>query len=368
VSSLSELIYELGQTLDISQLDPQIATALLTGIVAETSRFSNSKTTSQTMSVSAALMKAGANQQLVANKLEEAEQAQVAVQENNSQAKEGLEEIKTAEQQQGTEVEAEEKGKPDDGTLEIDHEKSIDNKSQPTTKQEVEPQPEPSIEKLPTNPKVSTSAENQESSEVGGGIKSNQHIITEPPTLGGDLNYSAHNEEQEDVVSDSVDSLNLPKVDSDQLLDREPLGPIEAEENPKPQEVNPDLAMASADSIVKQPTEAKEQAQPTPEGQTLAELEQAVDSPHIDNLRDQVQDALKVGPEPDLKPTEALNAINVDLGDDQNKAQSTQFNPDVFELHDNEEGQQQANSQDLPPEVPPPIVPPDYLPPSPPTE
>ena len=70
-SSLGELVTELSQTLGSNLIDSQIATALLTGIVAETNRFSNNKTSSQTMSISAALMAAGANQQLVATKLEE---------------------------------------------------------------------------------------------------------------------------------------------------------------------------------------------------------------------------------------------------------------------------------------------------------
>src|SRR5690606_10206317 len=60
------------ETLDKQLIDPQIATALLTGIVAETNRFSNNKTTPATMSMSAALMAAGANQQLVVTKLETA--------------------------------------------------------------------------------------------------------------------------------------------------------------------------------------------------------------------------------------------------------------------------------------------------------
>ena len=71
VSSLSELVSQLDGQLGRSVLDAQIATALLTGIVAETNRFSNNKTSSQTMTVSAKLMAAGANQQLVATKLEE---------------------------------------------------------------------------------------------------------------------------------------------------------------------------------------------------------------------------------------------------------------------------------------------------------
>jgi hypothetical protein len=70
-SSLCELVSDLARSLGDNLLDEQIATALMTGIVAETNRFSNEKTTSRTMSVSAELMNAGANQQLVASKLSE---------------------------------------------------------------------------------------------------------------------------------------------------------------------------------------------------------------------------------------------------------------------------------------------------------
>lgn len=52
-------------------IDNQIATALLTGIVAETERFGNAKTTPATMETAAMLLTAGANQELVASKLSE---------------------------------------------------------------------------------------------------------------------------------------------------------------------------------------------------------------------------------------------------------------------------------------------------------
>jgi len=69
-SSLSEMVTSLIDGLDKSALDEQIATALLTGIVANTDRFRNEKTTPATMSLSAELMSAGANQQLIASELE----------------------------------------------------------------------------------------------------------------------------------------------------------------------------------------------------------------------------------------------------------------------------------------------------------
>lgn len=73
-SSLSEMVVSLTDSLkkDKTLLDEQTATAFLTGIVSATDRFSNPKTSSKVMTVAAQLMAAGANQQLIASKLQEA--------------------------------------------------------------------------------------------------------------------------------------------------------------------------------------------------------------------------------------------------------------------------------------------------------
>ena len=72
-SSLSEMIAGLAEALKEdktkSLIDAPVATALLTGIVAETARFSNEHTTSAVMTVAAQLMVAGADQQLIATEL-----------------------------------------------------------------------------------------------------------------------------------------------------------------------------------------------------------------------------------------------------------------------------------------------------------
>ncbi len=67
------MLVSLGDALkaDKPLLDKQIATALLTGIVAATDRFSNTLTSSKAMTVAAQLMAAGADQQLIAAKLKE---------------------------------------------------------------------------------------------------------------------------------------------------------------------------------------------------------------------------------------------------------------------------------------------------------
>jgi len=72
-SSLSEMVAVLGEALktDKTLLDKQISTALLTGIVSSTERFSNTKTTSKVMTMASQLMASGADQQLIAAKLQE---------------------------------------------------------------------------------------------------------------------------------------------------------------------------------------------------------------------------------------------------------------------------------------------------------
>jgi hypothetical protein len=78
-SSLSEMMTGLAEAMKDdkkkSLLDDSISTALLTGIVAETDRFSNQHTTSKTLTVAASLMSAGADQQLIANELQSMHEA-----------------------------------------------------------------------------------------------------------------------------------------------------------------------------------------------------------------------------------------------------------------------------------------------------
>lgn len=73
-SSLCEMLVGVAEALktDKPVLDEQIATAFLTGIVSATDRFSNDHTSSRVMTMAAQLMAAGANQQLIAAKLEAA--------------------------------------------------------------------------------------------------------------------------------------------------------------------------------------------------------------------------------------------------------------------------------------------------------
>lgn len=68
-SSLCEMLVSISEAFQSGLLDTQMATAFLTGIVAETERFSNEKTSPKVMTMSAQLMAAGANQQLISTQL-----------------------------------------------------------------------------------------------------------------------------------------------------------------------------------------------------------------------------------------------------------------------------------------------------------
>lgn len=125
-SSLSELLVGLVEPLksDKPLLDEQIATAFLTGIVAATDRFSNNRTTSKAMTISAQLMSAGANQQLIASKLEEAHEIGGSA----NSGSDGTTELTEGESTKvAKEKPVSKKGKgeakQDDGSLTISHEK-----------------------------------------------------------------------------------------------------------------------------------------------------------------------------------------------------------------------------------------------------
>lgn len=228
-SSLSELVTGLAQSLGDNLLDEQIATALLTGIVSETERFSNDKTTPNTMSISAALMAAGANQQLVATKLEEP--------------------VVPPGQQVGADQPAatHEAEIDDDGTLKINHLQSEDEAAEGEDREHMPEETGPEPPFLQQQPDIDKTAPpsielpevhdlHQQESEVdaisvlkddidGAGkdqpeskveTTPGNKLITEPPTLGGTLTSNAFNNPYEP----STDPFSMPTEEPPQLFER----------------------------------------------------------------------------------------------------------------------------------------------------
>ncbi len=127
-SSLAEMLVSLTESLkgDKPVLDEQSATALLTGIVAATDRFSNNRTSSKVMTMAAQLMAAGANQQLIAAKLEEAHEIGPDKQDDDDDRPnaDGTTELNEGESTKLDKAQAsEEKASTDNGALAISHEK-----------------------------------------------------------------------------------------------------------------------------------------------------------------------------------------------------------------------------------------------------
>ena len=123
-SSLSEISVQIIESLGKKNLTQPVATALLTGIVAETDRFSNVKATAEVMSLAAKLISSGADQQLVVSKIREAEEkaGEFAVQ-KNAKMEEAFEEL-SGEKEDKKQVSKTEQKR--DGAFVIAHEEAKD--------------------------------------------------------------------------------------------------------------------------------------------------------------------------------------------------------------------------------------------------
>ncbi|MGH7195015.1 MAG: DHH family phosphoesterase, partial [Candidatus Saccharimonadales bacterium] len=291
-SSLSELVTDLSQALGDDLLDEQIATALLTGIVSETGRFSNERTSSQTMSASAALLSAGANQKLVATKLEE----------KPAPAK------SNAPPDKGGQASA-----PDspDGVLEIDH---IPAKTPPAadSKPPAAPPPPPAKPPMPPpHPPSQPPAPKQQGPTLTPGAK----IMTEPPTLGGTLTASDKDETLEPVT----DPLSLPTAEPPELKERKPANatppPATPPQAPPPPAPAPSHITPPPPGWTPPPSHLPPATPVKPPSDndhtTLADIEKSVGSPHaaastLEDVRDEVNQALTGSGA--NEPIEALNA------------------------------------------------------------
>lgn len=352
-SSLSELVTELAQTLGKDLLDNQIATALLTGIVSETGRFSNDKTSSQTMSASAALMAAGANQQLVASKLQEGPMPQPSGQpdalggSSQANADDGMIQIKHK----------------DDDNLPADTDLSKDDTGEKPNSGLPNQGGEGPLPDLPPTPANIGPASN---------LSPGPRLITEPPTMGGTLTANTSQE----GLDPSTDTLGLPTAEAPQILDRKasPFGepspppdlsaalasnpvsaapaaqpPVPASSfTPPPQSwTPPPPPTSSPSSPISQPSPS-----PVVDDTTLTDLEKSLDSPHIksenvNEARDEVDKAL-TGAALATMPPEPIQALNAQqIGGD--------LHPDAASSPATPVTNSQVTDPAAPPPVPPPI-------------
>ena len=285
-SSVAEMIAQLVDGLGKDLLDEQISTALLTGIVAETERFSNDKTTPKTMSMAGSLMAAGANQQLVANKLQES---------GHLPANTSVAEAKPAEPAGGG-----------DGALEVAHtDTALEQAAQPTP---VPPAPEGSEAKPEEKP-----AEGREMlpmpepGQLGGVAGTADDGDPFAKSFAADESASAGNAFLVDKPTTSPSPFDAPSDATTTALahDHPPvIQPPKHDDAPPAQPFVPAPAADAPQLPAVQPI-ATEPPKADDDGQTLAEIEESVESPHakhmqpidVDAARSEVLRAIGAPPE-----------------------------------------------------------------------
>lgn len=230
-SSLSEMVFSLVDQLQPNQLDSQMATAFLTGIVAETQRFSNTKTTPITMTISSKLMASGANQQLVATKLEEPAKVEVPKEQVSNKPKE-------------------------DGELAIDHPIDVSKDLPlPAIEGEIDKDSEIHIDEqgnFKPGLQDTTALDEQKKEENKDKENKPGRLALEPPVLGSALTANA----QVNQLEPSIDPLS-GRSPNEAIINRD--------EPP---------AMGSSSSVSSKGIDLK----PT---QTLSSIEEQVGSPHL---------------------------------------------------------------------------------------
>lgn len=279
-SSLCEMLVNLVEPLqgDKTILDEQVATSFLTGVVAETERFSNPKTTPHTMNIAATLMKAGANQQLVSSKLEVAtvpkahESAKLQSQSSDPNA-----------------PPAPIPAKSDDGSLAIAHDPA---------KEAEKPAAGKTLEDL--------EKENAADDEEGDSNLAKIHI----------------DEEGRMVAADAAKPADKP-ISSNMVLQPPTLGgPMSAIERPDTGAGQPAVDMPPEDASSLQHAKTVSPLSDEEKQHTLAEIEEAVHSSHqtatddsvdADAARQAVEQAGAAVDNPNPEPIQALNAQPIDL-------------------------------------------------------
>lgn len=145
-SSLSEMLVSISEAFGTGLIDNQMATAFLTGIVAETERFSNTKTSPKVMTMAAQLMAAGANQLLIVSKLEPPPPPEAAKPVKPPKSPKGLpSDTLTVSHEEGRQDSPEVEVKPDE--IHIDEEGNIIAPQEPKVA-------EPALPALPPAPPV----------------------------------------------------------------------------------------------------------------------------------------------------------------------------------------------------------------------
>lgn len=379
-SSLCEMVSVLCFELARESIDGQMATALMTGIIAETDRFRNDKTTPLALSLSSQLMSAGANQQLIAEKLEQPEPITEAPHPMRSAPAEQLPAPVTEEAKKG-----------DDGELAIEHEEEIekihiDEHGNLSPSEEEAEQPPQAVEQKPMymdepvteaeypiatsdadsdtthnmlepieeSPEPVEMPTDNEDSDYG-----NSPTTVEPEEPSRDLDTPTESNDKNDAAavpsadhavptmthgktilppSHNNNSLSDKPFDLQEALKKEIAKDETAAGNlPETPQPTPQPPAPTQPQIPQPlwPIASTEQPTPTPpatKDKSLLELEKSIDSPHVknmqdlDSVRDSVAKAADSVVSPFPTPSKSLGAQPVEF---QENTASTYQNPPV---------------------------------------
>lgn len=399
-SSLCEMVGSM--TLEIQQdvLDGQMATAFLTGIIAETDRFRNQKTTPLALSLSSQLMSSGANQQLIADKLEEPAPPPMPIHKQDEATGSSNSEASQ------------------DGTLSIDHDEVGDNPDEDGVDR-IHIDDQGNIGAHPDDTKLgsqegsdATAVADKDIPQAGSSgempVMNHEKKIITPPSEEGkvktdkpfDLNAAIKAAEEEGAPAEytSDENSELPEVHTQEQppkiiqdhsgpmltedptakvdegidsaidshsVDEAPSGaptpsPAEAAEHQVPQ---PHSAFEKPKDEIKPDTvsEAVEESQESlSDEQTLSQLEKAVESPHqdittVDNARDAVARAADSQEPSYPKPAESIGASNVDLQKVADEVVKAEPDPST------DDKKPEVVDPTAPPPVPPPMTTPQFF-------
>ncbi len=362
-SSISEMLVSLSEAIktDKPLLDEQVSTALLTGIVAATDRFSNNHTTSKVMTMAAQLMAAGANQQLIAAKLQEENAISGGTVSDNdaisdsSEHRDGTKDLaegastkldrtntatKNADEESSQDTPAE---NPNDGSLAISHEFSgdLDQVSEQVEQQNAEEATEeaedalaeqldsvapatvvntPSVADL-QNDLAAASADVEQAAEQAGEpveaimptpvtLPSNEiPMPSYEPTMGGTLSATAQ-EAEEEKRREEMSSQNhtILHHGSEQVSEPPTFGDPAFGASTTNQSAPTAMDFSSLPPL---PTMNAGTINPPSHAQTLAELDAATRQPH-EEARDAVAAAFEAVPsEPTITPLGSASSFQV---------------------------------------------------------
>lgn len=346
-SSLCEMVASLITIIQPDVIDGQMATAFLTGIIAETDRFKNDRTTPLALSLSAQLMSSGANQQLIAEKLDKPEAAPEL----------HTEELPTGDQRTDQQRAT--------GELEIDHsEDKIDNIH-------IDDDGNLNLAELLNDqsqelPHVPAEAENVNYDEPAEPQKSEDSGYLEKPEPQGnqdeskdlfdDLMSQNNYESGEEPTLKQPDSTNTPMMQHQLTIDP-PVHPDDRPKSDKP--FDPLEAMKAIGVTQPEAPQAAPESVAVPEplitttsgGDSLADLERSVGSSHV-SASSPGETAHPTSP-PELQALQ--ESIEKDINDNPENSE-----PPKVDNNSHDDANTDSRDPSAPPPVPPPMTPQFY--------